>query len=101
MTTKLNFLEAESLALNLAYTQFFGEKAPVGIAYTFITDRNSGNEWSVSEKQFAKYISQRAIRDLKHNNLVAIIESGVVPDCTMSRRFMATGTGQTSLGYNF
>jgi len=99
-TNQLNFLEAESLALNLAYTQFFGEKQPVGIAYTFISDRKNGNEWSDSEKKEAKYISQLAIKDLKHNNLVKIIQSGRIADCAMARRFMATGSGQTSLGYN-
>lgn len=100
-TKKVNFIEAESMALNLAYTQFFGEKTSVGIAFTFITDRQNGNEWSISEKQFAKYISQQAIHDLKYKNLVAIIESGIVPDCAMARRFMATGSGQTSFGYNY
>ena len=99
-TQKVNFLEAESMALNLAYKQFFGEKNAVGIAYTFITDRNNGNEWTVSEKQFAKYISEQAIRDLKRKNLTNFIEAGMVPDCAMARRFMATGSGQTSLGYN-
>lgn len=97
---RLNFLEAESMALNLAYKQFFGEKNAIGIAYTFISDRNNGNEWSVSEKQFAKYISNTSIIDLKRKNLTQFILDGAVPDCAMSRRFMATGSGQTSLGYN-
>jgi hypothetical protein len=101
MNTKLNFLEAEQLALNLAYEQFFGKGNPVGIAYTFITDRKAGNEWNTFEKDIAKYISQQSIRDLKRKNLTAIIESGAIPDCAMSRRFMATGSGQTSLGYNY
>ena len=98
--THLNFIEAESMALNLAYSQFFGEKNPIGIAYTFIADRENGNEWAATEKQFAKYISEQAIRDLKHKNLVNLIAAGIVPDCAMARRFMATGSGQTSLGYN-
>ena len=97
----MNFLEAESAALNLAYKQFFGEGNPVGVAYTFISDRNAGLEWSISEKEIAKYISRKAISDLKYRNLVSIIESGLVPDCAMSRRFMATGSGQTHLGYNY
>jgi hypothetical protein len=98
---KINFLEAESMALNLAYKQFFGEKNPIGIAFTFITDRKNGNEWSESEKQAAKYISQQAISDLKRKNLIGFIMDGLVPDCLMARRFMATGSGQTALGYNF
>lgn len=97
----LNFMEAESVALNLAYTQFFGEKQPIGIAFTFITDRKNGNEWNESEKAFAKYISEQAIRDLKRINLTALIQDGVVPDCAMARRFMATGSGQTAAGYNY
>ena len=101
MTQQVNFMEAESIALNLAYTQFFGEKQPVGIAYTFINDRNNGNEWSATEKQAAKYISETAIRDLKRKNLTVLIEAGAVPDCAMVRRFMATGSGQTAAGYNF
>lgn len=104
MTTqmqKVSFLEAESMALNLAYKQFFGEKNAVGIAYTFITDRQNGNEWTADEKQFAKYISEQAIRDLKYKNLTSFIDAGMVPDCAMSRRFMATGSGQTSRGYNY
>ena len=101
MNTRLNFLEAESVALNLAYKQFFGEKNPVGIAFTFITDRNNGNEWSADEKRFAKYISEQAIRDLRNKNLTTLIEAGNVPDCAMARRFMATGSGRTSLGYNY
>ncbi len=98
---KLNFIEAESVALNLAYKQFFGEKNPVGIAYTFIADRKNGNEWSAEEKQVAKLISERAIRDLSRQNLTNIIEAGIVPDCAMARRFMATGSGQTAAGYNY
>lgn len=97
---KMNFLDAESLALNLAYTQFFGEKQPIGVAYTFIADRRNGTEWSDSEKATAKYISQQAISDLKRKNLMKIIEDGYVQDCAMARRFMATGSGQTSAGYN-
>lgn len=96
----MNFIDAESFALNLAYRQFFGDGQPVGIAYTFITDRNKGNEWSEDEKEAAKYISRVAINDLKRKNLTAIIEAGIVPDCAMSRRFMATGSGQTEQGYN-
>lgn len=98
---KMNFLEAESMALNLAYKQFFGEKEPVGIAFTFITDRKAGKAWDETEKSYVKFISQQAISDLKQKNLVAIIESGAVPDCAMARRFMATGSGQTLSGYNF
>jgi hypothetical protein len=89
------------MALNLAYKQFFGEKSPVGIAFTFITDRKNGNEWTESEKQDAKYISQQAISDLKRKNLTEFIAGGMVPDCAMARRFMATGSGQTASGYNF
>lgn len=101
MTQKLNFMEAESLATNLAYKQFFGDKEAVGIAFTFITDRQAGKEWSEEEKVFAKYISQRAIKDLKYKNLCNLIQEGAVPDCAMARRFMATGTGQTAAGYNY
>ncbi len=101
MNKQVNFMEAESMALNLAYQQFFGEKQPVGIAYTFINDRLNGNEWSAAEKQIAKYISEQAISDLKRNNLASFIQSGLVPDCAMARRFMATGSGQTSKGYNY
>ena len=100
-TQKLNFLEAESVALNHAYKQFFGEGNPVGIAYTFIIDRQNGKEWTVSEKEAAKYISQSAISDFKHKNLTALILDGIVPDCAMARRFLATGSGQTYLGYNY
>jgi hypothetical protein len=96
----INFLEAESMALNLAYKQFFGEGQPVGIAFTFISDRRNGNEWSDSEKETAKQLSQKAITDLKRKNLTSLIIGGVVPDCAMARRFMATGSGQTSQGYN-
>jgi len=99
-TKQINFLAAESLALNMAYTQFFGENQPIGIAFTFITDRQSGNEWSNDEKQIAKYISEQAIKDFKNINLTNIIISGLVPDCAMSRRFMATGSGLTAQGYN-
>ena len=98
---QLNFLEAESLALNLAYTQFFGEKEPVGIAFAFINDRQNGKEWTESEKATAQYISSQAISDLKRINLANFIQAGVVPDCAMARRFMATGSGQTSQGYNY
>ena len=100
MKTQMNFLEAESMALNLAYKQFFGEKNAVGIAYTFINDRNAGNPWTDSEKNWAKYVSQAAIKELKNKNLAGIIESGLVPDCAMARRFMATGSGMTAQGYN-
>lgn len=96
-----NFLNAESIALNMAYEQFFGKGNPVGIAYTFITDSENGNEWSDSEKQTAKLISQAAIRDLSRKNLTKLIQDGLVPDCAMARRFMATGSGQTEQGYNF
>jgi hypothetical protein len=99
MKKQINFLEAESLALNMAYKQFFGGE-PVGIAYTFINDRKDGNEWSAPEKEIAKYISEQAIRDLKNINLSNLIQDGIVPDCSMARRFMATGTGQTAAGYN-
>ena len=101
MKKSLNFLAAESIALNLAYSQFFGEKKPIGIAYTFITDTNNGNPWTPEEKQIAKKISDKAITDLKKKNLTNLIISGKVSDCAMARRFMATGSGQTSLGYNF
>lgn len=97
----LNFIAAEQIALNLAYTQFFGENMPVGIAYTFIIDRENGQPWTDAEKATAKFISEQAIRDLKNQNLRALIVSGTVPDCAMARRFMATGSGQTSKGYNF
>ena len=88
---KINFLEAESVALNRAYAEFFGENKPVGMGYTFLEDRENGNEWSDSEKAYAKYISEMAIRDLKRKNMTQIIESGLVPDCQLSRIFMATG----------
>lgn len=104
MTTvklKMNFLEAESFALSQAYSQFFGKGNPTGIAFTFIKDRENGKPWNDSEKEIAKYISSDAIKELTRINLTKLIESGVVPDCAMSRRFMATGTGQTSSGYNF
>ena len=97
----ISFLCAESIALNMAYEQFFGKGKPVGIAYTFIADREKGNEWTESEKQTAKHISQTAIRDLKRKNLTKLIQDGIVPDCAMARRFMATGSGQTQQGYNF
>lgn len=99
--THLNFIEAEAVALNQAYAQFFGEKQPVGIAYTFITDRKNGHEWSDAEKATAKQISQQAIRDLQYKNLCKLIQDKIVPDCAMARRFMATGSGQTAAGYNF
>lgn len=87
---QLNFMEAESIALSLAYEQFFGNKQPIGIAYTFITDRENGNEWSEQEKEEAKYISRTAIKQLKNKYLTKLITDGVVPDCVMSRRFMAS-----------
>jgi hypothetical protein len=98
---RLNFLDAESLALNLAYKDFFGDNQPIGIAYTFINDRKKGNEWTNEEKKNAKYISELAIRELKRKHLEKFITTGIVPDCAMSRRFMATGSGQTADGYNF
>lgn len=101
MNVNLNFMEAESIALNLAYKQFFGEGQPVGVAFTFIADRREGKEWTQAEKDFAKYVSRVAIGELKRINLTALIESGAVPDCAMSRRFMATGSGQTSTGHNY
>jgi hypothetical protein len=98
---RLNFLDAESLALNLAYKDFFGDNQPIGIAFTFITDRKNGKEWRDDEKKIAKYISELAIRELKRKHLEKFITTGIVPDCAMARRFMATGSGQTAAGYNF
>lgn len=99
--TKLNFLEAESVALNLAYTQFFGKGNPVGMAFVFINDRKAGNEWTDEEKKWALYLSDRAIGEFKRQNLTKLIISGVVPNCAMGRRFMATGSGMTEAGYNY
>ncbi len=101
MKNQFSFLDAESIALKLAYAQFFGEKQPVGIAFTFITDRKNGNPWSDKEKEEAKYISRTAILDLKKKNLTKMIQDGLIPDCAMARRFMATGSGMTSQGYCF
>lgn len=97
--SKMNFFDAEDTALHMAYTQFFGEGKPVGIAFTFIIDRQSGKPWSDEEKAWAKYTSERAISDLKRKNLISFIEAGIVPDCAMARRYMATGSGYTSNGY--
>lgn len=101
MKQHLNFMEAESLALNMAYKSFYGDGQPIGMAFTYITDRKAGNAWSESEKAVANYISNMAIRDLKNINLAAIIHAGLVPDCVMVRRFMATGSGQTASGHNY
>ena len=101
MQKYISFLDAETIAENLAYKQFFGEGNPVGIAFTFINDKNDGNPWTEDEKAAARYISQTAIRDLRRANLTQLITSGAVPDCAMVRRFMATGSGQTAAGYNF
>jgi hypothetical protein len=100
MKNQINFLEAESLALNLAYKQFYGD-APVGMAFVFINAREQGNPYSDDEKKIALQISNKAIGELKRKNLTKIIEDGQIPDCAMVRRFMATGTGQTLQGYNF
>jgi len=101
MKNKLNFLEAESVALNQAYKQFYGDTQPIGIAFTFIKDKKNGNEWSNEEKEIAKYISRTTINELTIKNLTNLITTGVVRDCNMARRFMSTGSGQTKLGYNF
>lgn len=97
----VNFLEAESIAKNQAYKQFFGDKQAVGIAFTFITDRENGNPWSDEEKEIAKYISRTAIQDLTRQNLEKLIMEGMVPDCVMARRFMATGCGLPAERYNY
>ena len=96
-----SFLEAESIALNFAYEQFYGKGIPVGMAFVFINDRKAGNEWTKEEKQTALDISNKAISSLRRNNLTKLIESGLVPDCAMARRFMSTGSGQTEKGYNY
>jgi hypothetical protein len=101
MQKYISFLEAESIALNLAYKQFFGEGNPVGIAFTFINDKKAGNPWTEDEKAAARYISQTAIRDLYRANITKLITSGSVPDCLMARRFMATGSGYTTSGHIF
>lgn len=100
-TKKISFIDAESIALNAAYSTFFGEKQPVGIAYTFINDRNAGNAWNDDEKSYAKLISQQTISQLRREYITQLIINGNVPDCAMARRFMATGSGQTAAGYNY
>ena len=97
----MNYLEAESRALQLAYSQFFGENQPIGIAFYFINERKAGRELSSNEKETIKQISNKAIINLKRQNLTRFICEGLVPDCAMARRFMATGSGQTAEGYNF
>ena len=98
---KMNFLDAENLATQMAYEQFYGKGEAIGVAFTFIKDRKKGNEWSDEEKSVAIKISDEAIARLKARNLTQFITQGIVPDCAMARRFMATGSGQTASGYNF
>jgi hypothetical protein len=97
----MNFFEAESIALNYAYTQFFGENQPVGIAYTFVRDKINNNAWSDNEKSFAKKISYSAIKDFKNKKLIELINEGIVPDCAMVRRYMSTGSAFTEKGYAY
>ena len=101
MSTKIRYIEAESIALNMAYAEFYGQGRPVGLAFTFIAARKAGDAWTEAEKAEAKYISRQAISDLKNKNLQQLIETEMVPDCAMARRFMATGKGTTEAGYNY
>jgi hypothetical protein len=99
MKNQLSFLDAESTALDLATKEF--NQGSGGLGFVFIMDRRNGNECTEEEKKVARYISQTSVKQLKDKKLTQMIQEGVVPDCVMARRFMATGSGFRENGSMF
>lgn len=86
MNTFNNFLEAESLAQQIAENSI---KEGYELAFMFINARKMGNPYSESEMNEARYIYFQAVRAAKRHLIESWIKVGAIRECVFSRRFMA------------